>query len=138
MYQTRIKVPYEYVKKISNSSTFWCQKTCINPPKKMLERERGWGEFPRNLYYFGMVLQSVFMSGNLIGLMKWLVLKIGQNCQELCVTCRGQQKPIALKIKVSVETHWKPPHGEFCEKIFQYSFLPSVSILQFQSQRTII
>jgi len=82
------------------------------------ERERGGGEFPRNLYYYlGMVLRSVVMSGNLIGLMKWLVLKIEQSCQELCVIRGGHRKPIALKIKVSVETHWKLPHDDFCGKI---------------------
>ena len=85
----------------------------FNPPRKMLERER---KFPRNHHYFGMVFKW-----NLLGLMKWLVLKIEQSCQELCVICEGHQKPIALQLKVisvsvSVETHWKPPHGNFCGK----------------------
>ena len=44
------------------------------------KRER---KFPRNFHYFGVVF-SMLMSGNLLGFMIWLVLKIEQSCQELC------------------------------------------------------
>ena len=43
--------------------------------------------------FFSLPLQfvSVLMTENLLGLMIWLVLKIEQSCQELCVICGGHR-----------------------------------------------
>ena len=44
-------------------------------------------------FFFSLPLHflSVLMTENLLGLMIWLVLKIEQSCQELCVICGGHR-----------------------------------------------
>ena len=45
----------------------------------------------QSFFFFSLPLHfvSVLMTENLLGLMIWLVLKIEQSCQELCVICGG-------------------------------------------------